>query len=346
MSNNNNSGLISILTSLFKICCGSSQEPTAPQQHQQGYPQQQQQQQQQGYPGQYNNQQQAYPPQSQPSWANVAGQHGSTGGIGGGGEAQSYYNQQGQYPPIQQPQPHHAQNQHYQNNYQQHQQQPQQQQQQQQHWQTNGHGPSKPHSPPGGVVGPHHPAMNQDQINATNQRYTELRDKARKEGDEAHRCFAQSQQAYQSGDGERAHELSVQGKSHQKKQDDLDDEASSWIFNENNKSSPADTIDLHGLYVKEAIEKVEFAITSSQRSGLEELNVIVGKGIHSQGGRAKIKPAVEELMAKYNLSAHVDPENTGVLIVDLQGRGGGQRSRDAGGLVDQLNKDDEGCKIM
>lgn len=29
--------------------------------------------------------------------------------------------------------------------------------------------------------------MNEDQINATNQHYVELRNKARKEGDEAHR---------------------------------------------------------------------------------------------------------------------------------------------------------------
>jgi hypothetical protein len=40
----------------------------------------------------------------------------------------------------------------------------------------------------------------------------------------------------------------------------------------------------------------------------------------------------------------VDPHNTGVLVVDLQGRGGGNRSRDAGGLVDQMDKDN--CVIM
>ncbi|WVW79636.1 hypothetical protein I302_101605 [Kwoniella bestiolae CBS 10118] len=331
-NNNNNTSLLSILTSLFKICCGSTSEPSAPQQ-QQGYPGQQQQQ--QYHPG-YSQQQQAYPPQSQPSWANVAGHQQNQQGYQGyhQNQQQPYHpQQQQQYPPIQQPQPHHQQQYHANN-------------QQQQHWQSNGAGISKPHSPPGGVVGPHHPAQNQDQINATNARYTDLRDRARREGDEAHRCFAESQSAYQSGDGARAHELSQQGKSHQRKQDELDDEASAWIFTENNKSSPPDTIDLHGLYVKEAIERVESAITTSQRGGSEELRVIVGKGIHSQGGRAKIKPAVEGLMVKYNLTAHVDPSNTGVLIVDLQGRTGGQRSRDAGGLVDELDKGDEGCKIM
>jgi len=67
---------------------------------------------------------------------------------------------------------------------------------------------------------------------------------------------------------------------------------------ENNKHSPPGTIDLHGLYVKEAIERTETAIANAQRSGAEELRVIVGKGIHSQGHVAKIKPAVQGLMQK------------------------------------------------
>jgi len=49
---------------------------------------------------------------------------------------------------------------------------------------------------------------------------------------------------------------------------------------------------------------------------------------------------------RYQLSAHLDPHNTGVLVVDLQGRDQGGRSRDAGGLVDDLEKDDTGCVIM
>lgn len=67
---------------------------------------------------------------------------------------------------------------------------------------------------------------------------------------------------------------------------------------ENNKQSPVGTIDLHGLYVKEAIERTEAAIAEGQRSGQGELRVIVGKGIHSQGHVAKIKPAVQDLMQK------------------------------------------------
>lgn len=47
---------------------------------------------------------------------------------------------------------------------------------------------------------------------------------------------------------------------------------------------------------------------------------------------------------RYNLSAELDPRNAGVLVVDLQGRGAG-RSRDAGGLVDQMGGDKD-CVIM
>ncbi|WVQ74424.1 hypothetical protein IAR50_004025 [Cryptococcus sp. DSM 104548] len=327
--------LVSILTQLLKICCGG-QESTGPQQQQQ-----QGQQQYSGYPGAVSQQGNAYPPQQQPTWAGVAAQN------------------QHQFPPLshQQQQPHQQGWQsppHQQNHQQTYQQNHQQglQPSHQQGWQspphTNGHVASSPvHLPAGGVVGPHAGQnMNSDMVNATNAQYVELRNKARKEGDEAHKCFAASQTAYKSGDGAEAHNLSVQGKSHQKKQDDLDDQAAAWIFNENNRDSPPGTIDLHGLYVKEAIERTEAAINDCQRQRREELRIIVGKGLHSQGGHAKIKPAVESLMQKYNLSAYVDQSNTGVLIVDLEGKQTGSRSRDIGGVVDALGKADEGCTIM
>lgn len=67
---------------------------------------------------------------------------------------------------------------------------------------------------------------------------------------------------------------------------------------DNNQKQPRGTIDLHGLYVKEAIEQTEKAIADGQRSGLDELRVITGKGIHSKNHQAKIKPAVEGLMRK------------------------------------------------
>jgi DNA-nicking Smr family endonuclease len=71
-----------------------------------------------------------------------------------------------------------------------------------------------------------------------------------------------------------------------------------WLTAENNKKQPNGTIDLHGLYVKEALDEVEKAISNGQRVGLDELRIITGKGNHSANKQAKIKPAVAEMMRK------------------------------------------------
>lgn len=44
------------------------------------------------------------------------------------------------------------------------------------------------------------------------------------------RCFRESQEAYRSGDGGRAKDLSNEGKRHQADMDRLNKEASDWIF--------------------------------------------------------------------------------------------------------------------
>lgn len=74
-------------------------------------------------------------------------------------------------------------------------------------------------------------------------------------------------------------------------------------------------VDLHGLYVKEAIACTDRAIQEAKRRGDSEVHLIVGalsasafpllrafsclagKGLHSRNG-AKIKPAIEDLMRK------------------------------------------------
>ena len=43
-------------------------------------------------------------------------------------------------------------------------------------------------------------------------------------------CFERSHEAYQSGDGALAKELSNEGKSHQREMERLNKEASEWIF--------------------------------------------------------------------------------------------------------------------
>lgn len=154
------------------------------------------------------------------------------------------------------------------------------------------------------------------------------------------RCFRESQEAYRSGDGGRAKDLSNEGKRHQGEMDRLNKEASDWIFEQNNLDSGADEIDLHGLYVKEAIDHTERSIIAAQNRGDHQIRLIVGKGLHSQGSVAKLKPAIEELMAKHQLACQLDPSNAGVLIVTLnEGNGMG---------ADEITRriEDDQCSIM
>lgn len=48
-------------------------------------------------------------------------------------------------------------------------------------------------------------------------------------------------------------------------------------LSENNLDSGADEIDLHGLYVKEAIDHTEKSIIAAQNRGDHQIRLIVGK---------------------------------------------------------------------
>ncbi|KAK4050818.1 hypothetical protein OIV83_003240 [Microbotryomycetes sp. JL201] len=186
--------------------------------------------------------------------------------------------------------------------------------------------------------------QNQDMANAQNAEYVELRNKAIREADLMGQAFSASKQAYASGDGGRAHDLSVQGKEHQRLKEMYNDQAAEWIFQANNRAQPYGTIDLHGLYVQEAIERTEKTIREVRGRGLAELRIIVGKGIHSDRHVAKIKPAIIDLMERENLTAHLDSHNAGVLVVQLQGQGTGKSSREIIGDLEQDKNND--CVIM
>lgn len=176
--------------------------------------------------------------------------------------------------------------------------------------------------------------------------YDSLRARAVDEGAKMAQCFEESHAAYAAHEGARAKELSEQGRAHQREMDRLNGKASEWIFSENNKDRRPDEVDLHGLYVKEAISFTERAINEARAQGTAKVHLIVGKGLHSPRGVAKLKPAIEELMQKQGLVVQLDEKNAGVLIVSLDGQLSG-----AGSVVQpdditrQLEKDG-GCLIM
>ncbi|KIY51055.1 DUF1771-domain-containing protein [Fistulina hepatica ATCC 64428] len=210
----------------------------------------------------------------------------------------------------------------------------QQQQQQQQQWQEQ-----KPHY-----------KQDANQTNQSNLYYKNLRRLAVEEGDQMAKAFAESKEAYARGDGALAKELSNRGKEHQRKMEGLNKQASDWIFTELNplglQDSQRGEVDLHGLFVKEAVERTDRAIQEARARGETEIRLIVGKGMHSDGQVAKIKPAVEDLMVKHNLQAELDPHNGGVLIVQMGA--GSPRSRGVGPdeITRRLENSDNNCIVM
>ncbi|KAF9650614.1 Smr-domain-containing protein [Thelephora ganbajun] len=199
----------------------------------------------------------------------------------------------------------------------------------------------KPHSPRP-TKQQHHDS---NQVNQDDPHYVSLRARANDEGDKMAQCFKKSKRAYATRDRARAKELSNEAKEHKAKMERLNKEASAWVYAKNNEDSSPGEIDLHGLYVKEAINYTDRAIEAAKRRGDTTINIIVGKGLHSNGGVARLKPAIEALMRKHNLVAELDPNNAGVLIVQLGGRKSGRRAIGVDEVTRRLEKS-EGCVIM
>ncbi|KAG9249117.1 Smr domain protein [Calycina marina] len=163
-------------------------------------------------------------------------------------------------------------------------------------------------------------AFNHSSSNDSEAEYDRLRDLARAEGSKRGACFDRSRQAYESGDGATAHQLSEEGKAHGAKMAQYNKQASEFIFRENNANGrvPDDTIDLHGQFVEEAEDILEERIKYARSSGQTHLHVIVGKGIHSVNHVQKIKPRVEKVCQELGLQYTTEP-NAGVMYVNLQG---------------------------
>ncbi|KAL4895894.1 hypothetical protein BDV59DRAFT_199869 [Aspergillus ambiguus] len=163
-------------------------------------------------------------------------------------------------------------------------------------------------------------AFNHEQSTDAEAEYDRLRDLARQEASKRNSCFQRSQEAYTSGDGAGAKELSEQGKAHGRKMEEYNKQASEFIFRENNANGRVDpdTIDLHGQFVEEAEEILEERIKYAKAHGQNHLHVIVGKGNHSANHVQKIKPRVEQVCRELGLQ-YATEENAGRIYVNLTG---------------------------
>ena len=130
---------------------------------------------------------------------------------------------------------------------------------------------------------------------------TAIRDHARQLRDEAHKP---------ENRGEKYNQLMEEAKAEEAR-------ASKLVFDRlNGGKHPKGTIDLHLQYVADAVRICEEEYEKIKNDAeVKEYVVIVGKGNHSEGGKARISPAIEEWADKKGLKHEL---NEGKVICQLR----------------------------
>jgi DNA-nicking Smr family endonuclease len=152
--------------------------------------------------------------------------------------------------------------------------------------------------------------------------------------------LAQSQAAWNAGDKAAAKKLSEEGKAAGAAMDAANARAAEAYFAANNRGKPLTEIDLHGLHVSEALDRVEQRLKQCEARGEKQLIVIVGRGNHSAGGVQKVKPAMEQLIQRHRLRVAVGSPNEGCLTIFL-----GEQNGKAG-FVHAPGSRESGCNQM
>jgi len=144
-----------------------------------------------------------------------------------------------------------------------------------------------------------------------------LRVLAHTQGHYMRRCFEETQVALLLGQPALAQLFWSNALMYKSRMDKFNMLASIQIFQERNPDPNSDEIDLHGLFVAEAIAVVEDAIFSAICRSVLQMRFIVGKGLHSKGC-PKLRPAIERLVEKKHFDSAYDPHNSGALVVSLR----------------------------
>ena len=123
-----------------------------------------------------------------------------------------------------------------------------------------------------------------------------------------------SQYEYQFGSRSEAKTLSNEKTRLYEEMNRKNTQAATLIFFHHNSHQPETTIDLHGLYVSEAVKYLEDRVNQCRAKKIPQLTVITGAGNNSMNRIPKIKPEVEAFARKHQLKV---TSYSGHLIFDL-----------------------------
>nr|XP_056711819.1 NEDD4-binding protein 2 [Euleptes europaea] len=135
--------------------------------------------------------------------------------------------------------------------------------------------------------------------------YDDFRAEAFLHQNEWQECLRKAGEAYRMGMKPVAAFYVQRGRLHEQKMKEANHDAAVQIFETVNASLlPENLLDLHGLHVDEALDHLSRVLLEkteecSQAGGKPYLYVITGKGNHSQGGVARIKPAVIKYLGSH-----------------------------------------------
>jgi len=127
--------------------------------------------------------------------------------------------------------------------------------------------------------------------------YEDLRERAMHHFQKRKAYFEQAQQAFRKKTHSVATYYAQMGRVHDAKLKEANHQAANKILNYRKNHDPQDTIDLHGLHVKEAISALADRLKEFENRPGKQLNIVTGFVKHSSSG-PRIKPAVLAFLAR------------------------------------------------
>ncbi|KAJ1303940.1 hypothetical protein OPQ81_008351 [Rhizoctonia solani] len=171
------------------------------------------------------------------------------------------------------------------------------------------------------------------------------REKARVAARNRSKMLDKASVAWKAGQKSTAKTLSERGKHFGAQVERYNERAAKEIFLSLNATYYSGTkeslekIDLHGLFVNEALIYTQNHIDLCRQAGVTQTSIITGRGNNSKDGVAKIKPAVEGLLIREGLGDRFHWENEGCVGVNIP-RSSKRSTRSTTG------PDNAGCVLM